>query len=314
MSQLPLVSILIPVYQREQYIGTAIESALQQTYKHIEVVVVDNASTDRTWEICQTYAVKDSRVKIVRNETNVGPVGNWKRCIQHASGQFAKILWSDDEISSNYIEKTISLLNNDDVGFVFTSTIVGEYFNSNLFPDFRYGNTGVYPSFTVILDFLQGNNTPVSPGCAIFRLKDLRDCLLETIESPTFDDFCEHGAGPDLLIFLLTATRYRYIGFVDEPLSFFREHSGSISICMKKIALLDRYLQAKLWFSYKFLPTEFYHKFCTRCWVERLKYTQCYSSPRSFVDRFGSYVIKPRLSSAAMLVVKKLIKKFVSWL
>lgn len=312
MSHLPLVSILIPVYQREAYIGTAIESALRQTYENIEVVVVDNASSDKTWEICQAYALKDPRVKAFRNDTNVGPVGNWKRCIQHATGQFAKILWSDDEIDSIYIEKTLSLLNDSDVGFVFTSTIIGEDFDKTLIPNFRYGKTGRYPSFSAILDFVKGINTPVSPGCAIFRLKDLQDCLVEKIESPSFDDFCEHGAGPDLLIFLLVATRYRYIGFVNEPLSFFREHGGSISISMKKVDLFDRYTQAKLWFSSQFLPADFHSTICTCSWVERLSYSRQFISPSKFREKFGTYVVLPGVWSAGKIIMSKIIKRVIS--
>ena len=55
----PLVSILIPVYNREKYIGEAIESAINQTYKNIEVIIVDNCSTDNTWKILQDYQCKD---------------------------------------------------------------------------------------------------------------------------------------------------------------------------------------------------------------------------------------------------------------
>jgi len=312
VSKLPLVSILIPVYQRKDFIGSAIDSALRQTYKNIEIVVVDNASTDGTWEVCQSYAIKDPRIKIFRNANNVGPVGNWKRCIQLASGQFAKILWSDDEISSNYVEKTISLLNNSDVGFVFTSTIIGAIFDTQEVASYRYGKTGVYPSFRVVLDFIKGTNVPVSPGCAIFRLKDLQDSLVEKIESPSFHDFCEHGAGPDLLIFLLTTTRYRYIGFVDEPLSFFREHGNSISISMKKVDLLDRYLQAKLWFSSQFLPDDLYLRFCTNSWIERLRYSGEFLSPSNFSMRFGTYKVKPNVWLAAQIILSKIIKKLVS--
>lgn len=54
----PLVSILIPVYNREKYIGEAIESAINQTYKNIEVIIVDNCSTDNTWKILQDLSMQ----------------------------------------------------------------------------------------------------------------------------------------------------------------------------------------------------------------------------------------------------------------
>ena len=104
------VSILIPVYNREDYIGPCIESALSQTYPNLEVIISDNASTDRTWQVVQQYVAQDSRVKAVQNESNLGPVRNWKVAVDLATGAYGKILWSDDLISSNYIESCLVML------------------------------------------------------------------------------------------------------------------------------------------------------------------------------------------------------------
>jgi len=102
----PLVSILIPTYNRERLIGETIRSALVQTYPHIEVVVVDNASTDSSWEVISELARKDSRIHPFRNETNVGPMRNWKRAFDEAKGKNGKVLWSDDLIAPDFHEKT----------------------------------------------------------------------------------------------------------------------------------------------------------------------------------------------------------------
>ena len=90
--QRPLASILIPVYNRAGLIEATIRSALAQSYDPIEVVVVDNASTDATWEVLQRLALEDPRLRIFRNETNLGPVRNWRACAEHARGHYAKIL------------------------------------------------------------------------------------------------------------------------------------------------------------------------------------------------------------------------------
>ena len=66
-----IVSILIPVYNREDYIGACIESAIKQTVTNIEIIIIDNASTDGTWVICQKYSERDSRIRIIRNEVNL---------------------------------------------------------------------------------------------------------------------------------------------------------------------------------------------------------------------------------------------------
>src|SRR5437879_4126737 len=98
----PLVSILIPLYNREQLLGPCIQSALDQTVRGFEVVIVDNASTDGTWQVCQAFAAKDSRVRIFRDPVNIGPVRNLQRCIQEARGQYGKILFSDDLIKPTF--------------------------------------------------------------------------------------------------------------------------------------------------------------------------------------------------------------------
>src|SRR4030067_1594973 len=109
-STLPKVSILIPVYNRANMVGGCIQSALEQTYQDIEVVVVDNDSTDGTWEICKALSEKDSRLRVFKNDTNIGPVGNWKKCIDSARGAYGKILFSDELLSKDYVEKARPLL------------------------------------------------------------------------------------------------------------------------------------------------------------------------------------------------------------
>ncbi len=224
------VSILIPVYNREKYIKEAVLSALNQTYKDIEIVIVDNRSTDNTWEILKDLAKNDQRIKIFQNETNIGPVKNWKRCIDEATGEYGKILWSDDLIASNFLEKTILFFEkNDDIGFVYTGTEIFVDGTSKKIDAYFIGDTGVYNNEQYINGVLFGRNYPVSPGCALFRLSDLKNNLLVDIPNKIGSDFSMHAIGNDLLIFLLTAHQYRKFAFVNEKLSFFRAHDGSIS-------------------------------------------------------------------------------------
>ena len=115
-AQSPLVSLLIPVYNRETLIGPCIESALAQTVDDLEIIVSDNASTDATWETCQKYAARDSRVRIFRNCENIGPVHNWARCLAHARGRLGKFLFSDDQIYPHYLERTLSYMNDPRIG------------------------------------------------------------------------------------------------------------------------------------------------------------------------------------------------------
>lgn len=241
-----LVSILIPVYNREGLIEETVQSALAQTYKNIEIIVVDNKSTDNTWEVLNSLAKQDDRIKIFQNETNIGPVKNWKRCIDEASGTYGKILWSDDLIAPEFLEKSVPYLENDDVGFVFTGV---EVFDEHIRNDaYIIAKTGIYKSEKYINGLLIENNYPVSASCALFRLKDLKRSLVLEIPNNINSDFGMHGIGADALIFLLTATDYKQFAFIADRLSFFRSHSDSISKSSHHCKLTILYDIAKAYF------------------------------------------------------------------
>jgi glycosyltransferase involved in cell wall biosynthesis len=116
----PLVSICIPTYNRAGMIGRAIESALGQTYRNIEVIVVDNASTDKTDEVIAIFS--DQRLKYVKNDRNLGLFGNFNRCIELARGEIIHILHSDDHIDPDFTQTCIRFfLNHPNVVLTFTS-------------------------------------------------------------------------------------------------------------------------------------------------------------------------------------------------
>lgn len=100
----PLVSICLPVYNGGGLIFRALESATRQTYRTIEIVVVDNASTDNTGEVVKRYAARDSRVRYVRNEFNIGPTRNFLKALELARGTYAQFLGHDDWLSRDYLE------------------------------------------------------------------------------------------------------------------------------------------------------------------------------------------------------------------
>lgn len=242
-----LVSILIPVYNRDNLIEETVQSALNQTYKDIEIIIVDNKSTDNTWQVLEELAVQDNRIKIFQNETNIGPVRNWQRCIDEATGKYGKILWSDDLIAPEFLEKTVPYLEDEDVGFVFTGIEIFDDTRNKKFSTCFIGSTDFYDSDYYIKNVLERGNFPVSPGCAIFRLNDLKNNLLINVPNKLNVDFSMQAIGNDLLIFLLTANQYPKFVFVNAKLSFFRVHQGSIStIEVEKLSLL--YALSKAYF------------------------------------------------------------------
>lgn len=126
---LPLVSICIPTYNRADMVGDAIASALSQDYPCVEVVVVDNASTDRTAEVVASFP--DPRLRFVRNEENLGLFGNFNRCIELAKGSLIHILHSDDTIPSGFTGTCVRLfLSHPEVAMTFSPARIegGEVF------------------------------------------------------------------------------------------------------------------------------------------------------------------------------------------
>jgi glycosyltransferase involved in cell wall biosynthesis len=92
----PLVSIGVPVYNSENCISQALDSIIGQTYENLEVVISDNASTDRTQTICQQYAAKDSRIRYYRNSENIGVTANYRRVLALSSGDYFMWAAADD--------------------------------------------------------------------------------------------------------------------------------------------------------------------------------------------------------------------------
>ena len=75
----PLITIAIPTFNRASWLGDCVLSALSQTYRNFEVLISDNASTDRTQEVLKQFS--DPRVRVVRQETNIGLLPNWNACL-----------------------------------------------------------------------------------------------------------------------------------------------------------------------------------------------------------------------------------------
>lgn len=250
----PGVSILIPVYNRAKIIIETLSSAVNQTYENIDVVVVDNKSKDNTFEILKEFAESYPNVKVYQNKENIGPVRNWRRCVEYASGEYAKILWSDDLIAPDFIEKTLPYLeNNEDVGFVFTGTEIFNDDTGQRRKAYFIGNTDIYDTKRFIEGSLLGGPFPLSPGNALFRRKDIEKNLVINIPNKIGNDFKMHAIGNDVLIYLLTAKDYPKFAFVNETLSFFRAHEGSISISSNSRELSILYQIAKAYFVEKYV-------------------------------------------------------------
>ena len=96
--EVPFVSVLMTAYNRENFIAEAIESVLTSSYTNFELVIVDDCSTDKTFEIIQYFAIKDQRIRYYQNEKNLGDYPNRNRAASYAKGYYITYLDSDDKL------------------------------------------------------------------------------------------------------------------------------------------------------------------------------------------------------------------------
>lgn len=105
----PLISVIVPVYRVEKYLERCVKSILSQTYKNLEVILVDDGSPDQCPAICDACAEKDARVKVIHQE-NKGLSGARNAGIDAASGEYLAFVDSDDYVSPHFIEELYQLL------------------------------------------------------------------------------------------------------------------------------------------------------------------------------------------------------------
>lgn len=105
-----LVSVVVPVYNAEHFLGKSIESVTNQSYKNIELILVNDGSTDNSETICNTYALADNRIKVISQE-NSGPAAARNTGIRHATGDFVFFLDADDFIDRNALALLVAQYN-----------------------------------------------------------------------------------------------------------------------------------------------------------------------------------------------------------
>jgi glycosyltransferase involved in cell wall biosynthesis len=130
----PKVSIGMPVYNAERYLEQALDSILSQTFDDFELVISDNASTDRTEEICKKYAAKDSRVRYFRQRQNYGLIYNFNVVFRLSGGEYFKWAASDDICAPDYLARAVEVLDSDPSVVLAWAKTVGIDENGNRVP------------------------------------------------------------------------------------------------------------------------------------------------------------------------------------
>jgi glycosyltransferase involved in cell wall biosynthesis len=109
----PRVSIGLPVFNGDEYIEEALHSLLAQTHADFELIISDNASTDRTEQICRRYAAKDDRIRYFRNENNLGAAKNFNQLFELSSGEYFKWAAHDDLCAPEHLQRCVEVLDRE---------------------------------------------------------------------------------------------------------------------------------------------------------------------------------------------------------
>jgi glycosyltransferase involved in cell wall biosynthesis len=126
-SSLPLLSIGLPVFNGDNFLEDALDSILKQDFRDFELIISDNASTDRTESICRAYADKDGRVRYFRNHENFGAADNFNRVFQLSSGEFFKWIADDDLHEPEFLSQCLEVLMREpSVVLAFTRAITAD--------------------------------------------------------------------------------------------------------------------------------------------------------------------------------------------
>lgn len=123
VSSMVKVSVIIPVYNSEKFIHKCLDSVLTQTLQDIEVICVDDASTDKSYEILEEYAKCDNRIVVLRNNANGGLSYTRNHALEHASGEYIQFVDSDDFIEADLLEKNFELSKEKDLDVLETDCL-----------------------------------------------------------------------------------------------------------------------------------------------------------------------------------------------
>ena len=226
------MSIGLPVYNGGRYLPSTLDSILAQDFTDFELIVSDNASTDRTGEICRDYARRDARIRYFRNERNLGAGPNYDGCFHKARGTYFKWAAHDDCLAPTYLSKAVAALDAAPEAVLCTA-----------------GITEIGPNDEVLRTYANSFPGIASPdpavrfGAVIHARHQCEDFFglyrrAALVGSGLHDNY----SGSDRVLLAEMALRGPWVG-VPEPLFLHREHEGRYT---RAILLRDR-REAALW-------------------------------------------------------------------
>jgi len=226
------VTVAIPTYNRSGLMKEALESALTQDYPDFRVLVLDNASTDNTESVVRSFS--DPRITYVRNETNVGPLGNWNRAIELNVSPYLNILSDDDLLLPGFISESVAMLDrHENAGFSFTPATYVDI-NREVLEDASSQTDDMSEG---VIDGLQFVELSVrSRGCRVQASSAMMRAAA-IAQVGTFDALYVKFHF-DLNLYLRLARKFA-VAFIDKPLVAERQHAEQLTDLLSRRGHLE---------------------------------------------------------------------------
>lgn len=255
----PLVSICIPTYNGAEFIAEAMESAIVQTYSNLEIVISDDASTDKTLAIIKSYIIKTKIPIHIYKHHPKGIGANWNNCVRNANGSYIKFLFQDDVLEPNCISTMIELtIKNKKIGLVYCKR---NFLYKELTDEIKgfisyYGNLHTYwdnlevkEGFKKGVDYLKDKELIHSPKNKIGEPTAVllkKECFEKVgYFSEVLEQTLDHE-------FWYRIMKFYDVGFIDKKLVGFRLHSNQASAINKTKAMPDDELLYKSYYKLLF--------------------------------------------------------------
>tara|TARA_Y100000741_G_scaffold327117_1_gene279554 strand:+ start:3949 stop:4941 length:993 start_codon:yes stop_codon:yes gene_type:complete len=230
----PKISICIPVFNGEKYIKNCIDSVLNQDFKDFEILVLDNCSTDGTKRIIQE--IEDKRIQYFRNESNIGSIKNFNKCIEKAKSKYFLLLPHDDTLLPASLNAFYSILEDRDVSFVYSSVQTINSEGKDVHLNVNHQEDKFFTSLEGLRDIVE-NFVPIQ--LAMARTSDIK-------ESEGFDD--SFGPFCDVKLWIEILSKGKNCYYSSSPLSCHRVHpeQGQIAFLDNDIQIIGRHWGKKL--------------------------------------------------------------------
>lgn len=240
----PLVSILIPTYNRPDYLEQALKSALAQTYPNTEIIICDNSEDRRSEEMVKAYqsGPNGSKIKYVRNKQNIGPAANQEQCLKLSAGEYINFLMDDDLLHPQKIEKMMAyFLEHEGISLVTSQRRVIDRNGAPLYVPpigtFRklYGKDTIIDGEKLTKRLVRDKiNYLGEPTTVLFRKDKIKERYGYLLGEKVY-------YAVDLALWLQLLTQGKAVYMV-QPLSYLRYHPQQLSQhqLAKQVAQMDR--------------------------------------------------------------------------